>query len=250
MGSVISGQYGLVTGGSCGVGRAIARMMLEEGARIVIAGRDGTAIRRTALDLAATTGGAVHGLTVDTRDDASVAALVEATVVILGGLDIVVNAAARPGIVVNRAARPGRAPAPAPLGGDTIEQVNAKLAAYQRVARAAAPHLTGGGRVINIGGTASRPTAVAPGSFRNAAVAALTASLADELGPKGVIVSAVNPGTMPVGPLLDGVLHCATADGVAGRIVDADHPETDANPAAINDDDANAGIAQYSARHR
>lgn len=248
MGSELSGKTVLVTGGSRGVGRGIAHRLLQEGARIVIAGRDTAAIAQAARELATATGGEVHGLIADTYDDRSVAALLEAAVAALGGLDIVVNAAARPGIVVNRAARPGRAPAL--LRADTIEQVNAKLAAYQRVARAAAHHMTGGGRIINIGGTVLRPTAVAPGSLRNAAVAALTASLADELGPKNVTVTAANPGTMPIALLVESVLHCATADGVAGRIVDAGHPATAANPKAINDDDATPRSTRPGVRHQ
>ena len=73
-------------------------------------------------------------MTVDTRDDASVDALVQGTVAALGGLDIVVNAAARPG---SAPAVPGIAG----VASDYIlDEINTKLVGYLRVARAAAPH--------------------------------------------------------------------------------------------------------------
>jgi NAD(P)-dependent dehydrogenase (short-subunit alcohol dehydrogenase family) len=180
----------LVTGGSRGIGRAIARLFLEEGARVVIAARDKEAVSLAAKDLSAATGGEVHALTVDTRDDASVDALVDAAVATLGGLDIVVNAAARPG------AQPA-VPGIAGVASDYIlDEINTKLVGYLRVARAAAPHLVanGWGRIINISGLAARQTGTIPGSVRNVAVAALTKSLADELGPKGINVTVVHPG--------------------------------------------------------
>jgi len=94
----------------------------------------------------------VHGLTVDTRDDASVDALVAETVATLGGLDIVVNGAARPGAVPET-------PGIAGVSSDYIlEEINTKLVGYLRVARAAAPHLVANGweRIINISGVAAR----------------------------------------------------------------------------------------------
>src|SRR5882757_3953911 len=140
----LAGKRAIVTGGSRGIGRAIARALLDEGARIVIAARDRAAVDQAAAELAAATGGEVHGLTVDTRDDASVDALIANAAETLGGIDIVVNAAARP----------GAAPATPGIAGVTsdyvLEEINTKLVGYLRVARAAAPHLVvnGWGRII------------------------------------------------------------------------------------------------------
>jgi NAD(P)-dependent dehydrogenase (short-subunit alcohol dehydrogenase family) len=67
---------------------------------------------------------------------------------------------------------------------------------YLRTARALAPHLIekGWGRIINIGGLAIHRTGRPVATLRNVGVAAITKNLADELGPKGINVTAVHPG--------------------------------------------------------
>jgi len=67
---------------------------------------------------------------------------------------------------------------------------------YLRCARAVAPHMTaqGRGRIVNISGLNARRTGSISGTIRNVSVAALTANLADELGPHGVGVTVVHPG--------------------------------------------------------
>jgi NAD(P)-dependent dehydrogenase (short-subunit alcohol dehydrogenase family) len=228
----LGGKRALVTGGSRGIGRAIARSLLKEGVRVVIAARDGDAAGRAALDLADETAGDVHAEIVDTRDDASVDALVERVIARLGGLDIVVNAAARPGAVPEV---PGIAGVSSAY---ILEEINTKLVGYLRVARAAVPHLVtnGWGRIINISGLAARQTGTIPGSVRNVAVAALTKSLADELGPKGINVTVVHPGATRTERTAATVTARAKADGVSdaeaerrlygssliGRIVEAE----------------------------
>jgi len=228
----LSGRKALVTGGSRGIGRAIAHALLEEGVRVVIAARDAETIARTVAELAAATGGEVHGLTVDTRDDASVDALVDGAVQALGGLDIVVNSAARPG---SPPAVPGVAGVESAY---LLEEINTKLVGYLRVARAAAPHLVAGGwgRIINISGLAARSTGSIPGSVRNVAVSALTKGLADELGPKGVNVTVIHPGATRTERTAETIARRAAADGISrdaaekalyggsliGRIVEAE----------------------------
>jgi NAD(P)-dependent dehydrogenase (short-subunit alcohol dehydrogenase family) len=227
----LTGKRAIVTGGSRGIGRAIAHALLDEGVRVVIAGRNGEAAEQTARELAAATGGEVHALTADTRSDADVDALVAEAVARLGGLDI----------VVNNAARPGASPAtPGVLGVESaylLEELDTKVVGYLRVARAAAPHLiaTGWGRIINISGLAARQTGTIPGSARNVAVAALTKNLADELGPKGINVTVVHPGATRTEKTAEVVARKAQSDGLSveeaekalfghsliGRIVDA-----------------------------
>jgi NAD(P)-dependent dehydrogenase (short-subunit alcohol dehydrogenase family) len=228
----LKGKRVLVTGGSRGIGQAIARLLLDEGARVVIAARDQKALSLAATELSDATGGEVYPLTVDTRDDAAVDALIEATISALGGLDIVVNAAARPG---SAPAIPGIAG----VASDYIlDEINTKLVGYLRVARAAAPHLVanGWGRIINISGLAARQTGTITGSVRNVAVAALTKSLADELGPQGVNVTIVHPGATRTERTAEIVRRRAEADGISsadaetklyggsliGRIVEAE----------------------------
>ena len=186
----LDGKRALVTGGSKGIGRAIARQLALEGVDLVIAARNVADVDIAARELAAETGRKIVGLTVDTQDDSSVRALVAATVAALGGLDILVNAAAKPG---------GQAPPPklAEITDDVFwDDVNVKVMGYLRMAREAAPHMAaaGWGRIINISGLAARQTGSIIGSIRNVAVSALTKNLADELGPKGINVTVVHPG--------------------------------------------------------
>lgn len=186
----LSGKRALVTGGSKGIGRAIARQLALEGVDLVIAARNGAELDLAARDLAAETGRKIVGLTVDTKDDASVDALVAGTVAALGGLDILVNAAAKPG---------GQAPPPKLAEvTDALfwDDVNVKVMGYLRMARAAAPHMeaAGWGRIISVSGLAARQTGSIIGSIRNVAVSALTKNLADELGPLGINVTVVHPG--------------------------------------------------------
>lgn len=186
----LNGKRALVTGGSRGIGRAIARQLALEGADVVIAARDPVQLATAARELAAETGGKIVGLTVDTALDASVAALVKGAVEALGGLDILVNCAAAAGGVT----------APPKLAEMTdkafYDDVNIKVMGYVRCAREAAPHMIAGGwgRIINISGLAARQTGSMIGSMRNVSVAALTKNLADELGPKGINVTVVHPG--------------------------------------------------------
>ncbi|WP_198350828.1 SDR family NAD(P)-dependent oxidoreductase [Flavisphingomonas formosensis] len=87
----LTGKRAIVTGGSRGIGRAIARALLDEGVRVAI----GEGVRAAAAVLTSE-GGEAHGFAVDTRDDASVDGFVAAAAAALGGIDIVVNAAAQP----------------------------------------------------------------------------------------------------------------------------------------------------------
>jgi NAD(P)-dependent dehydrogenase (short-subunit alcohol dehydrogenase family) len=186
----LTGKRALVTGGSKGIGKAIARQLALEGVDVVISARDGEALRAAAEELAAETGRRIVPIIADTHDDAQVKALVAGTVDALGGLDILVNAAAKPG---------GQAPPPklAEITDALFwDDVDVKVLGYLRTAREAAPHMAaaGWGRIINVSGLAARSTGSIIGSIRNVAVAALTKNLADELGPKGINVNVVHPG--------------------------------------------------------
>ena len=186
----LQGKRALVTGGSKGIGRAITLQLAREGADVVIASRNAAELEAAARELAAETGRRIVALTVDTKSDASVKALVEGAVAALGGIDILVNAAAKPG---------GQAPPPklAEITDALFwDDVDVKVMGYLRMAREAAPHMAaqGWGRIINISGLAARSTGSTIGSIRNVAVAALTKSLADELGRHGINVTVIHPG--------------------------------------------------------
>ncbi|GGK03287.1 hypothetical protein GCM10010123_36510 [Pilimelia anulata] len=92
----LTGKRALVTGGSRGIGLAIARALAAEGADVAIAARDRARLDAAAAALAGR-GGRVVAVPVETGDDASVRAAVAAVTERLGGIDILVNNAAAPG---------------------------------------------------------------------------------------------------------------------------------------------------------
>ena len=179
----------IVTGGSRGIGRAIARELAAEGVRVAIAARDPDALEAAAEALGRETGGMVVPVPCDTGDDGSVRAMVRRAADALGGIDILVNCAARPG---------GQAPPPrlAEITADVFwPDVNVKVMGYLRCVREVVPLMIerGGGRIVNVSGLAARQTGSTVGSMRNVAVAAMTKNLADELGAHGITVVVVHP---------------------------------------------------------
>jgi NAD(P)-dependent dehydrogenase (short-subunit alcohol dehydrogenase family) len=186
----LEGKRAIVTGGSRGIGKAVARALAAEGCDVVVAARTPEPLEAAAGELAAATGRTITPIPVDTGDDGSVRSLVERAVEVLGGVDILVNSAAQP---------LGQAPPPK-LADVTAElfwaDVNVKVLGYLRCAQAVAPHMIarGWGRIVNISGLGARSTGAVIGSMRNVAVAAMTKNLADELGPHGINVTVVHPG--------------------------------------------------------
>jgi NAD(P)-dependent dehydrogenase (short-subunit alcohol dehydrogenase family) len=180
----LTGRRALVTGGSRGIGLAVARALAAEGADVALVARGEEALRSAAADVARASGRTVIAAPADTGDDASVAAMVGHVVTELGGIDILVNAAATPATG-------------APFTDDDLEgEINVKVRGYLRCARAVAPLMaeSGWGRIVNIAGLAARNTGNVVGTIRNVAVAAMTKNLADELGPRGINVTVVHPG--------------------------------------------------------
>jgi NAD(P)-dependent dehydrogenase (short-subunit alcohol dehydrogenase family) len=187
----LEGKTALITGGSRGIGKAVARQLAAEGVDIAIAARTPEVLEEAAREIAAESGRKIVPIVVDTGDDASVKAMVEKAVAELGHIDILVNSAAQPG---------GQGPVPK-LGEITNElfwaDMNVKVLGYLRCCREVAPHMIqqGWGRIINISGLAARQAGNAIGSMRNVSVASLSKNIADELGPKGINVTCIHPGT-------------------------------------------------------
>jgi NAD(P)-dependent dehydrogenase (short-subunit alcohol dehydrogenase family) len=206
-----------VSGGSRGIGKAVARQLALEGVDVGIAARDRARIDQTCADLAAATGRRIVGHPCDTRDDGSVKAMVDALADELGGVDILVNAAAMPG---------GVTPPPtlADITADALwEEVNTKVMGYLRCAREVAPRMIGQrwGRIINVSGLAARQTGSLLGSIRNVSVAAMTKNLADELGEHGINVTCVHPGATRTERTTD-EMAARPARNTIGRWVDAE----------------------------
>lgn len=182
----LTGNVALVTGGSRGIGLAVARVLVAEGMKVALLGRGPEALAEAVGEL----GAGVVAVRADTTVDAEVVAAVGRTVEALGRLDVVVNCAAL-------RATPGQVPGLAGLDDeDFLRQLDTKALGYVRVVRAAAPHLkaAGGGRIVNISGMNARATGSITGSVRNIAVVAITKNLADELGADGISVTCVHPG--------------------------------------------------------
>jgi NAD(P)-dependent dehydrogenase (short-subunit alcohol dehydrogenase family) len=186
----LAGKTAIVTGGSRGIGKAIARELASEGVDVAVAARSADALQATAAELAEASGRRIVPLTVDTASDESVRAMVDQAVSALGGVDILVNCAAQPG---------GQSAPPrlAQIDDQAFYlDINVKVMGYLRCAREVAPYMQrrGWGRIVNISGLAARSTGSTIGSMRNVAVVALTKNLADELGPHGITVNVVHPG--------------------------------------------------------
>ncbi|MGZ6015133.1 MAG: SDR family oxidoreductase [Phenylobacterium sp.] len=227
----LQGKRALVTGGSRGIGLACARQLAREGADICLAARDAAALAVAARTVTGESQVKVVTATVDTASDESVQAMVARAMEGLGGIDILVNAAAK---VAGQAPPPKLADITDALFWDDI---NVKVMGYLRVAREVAPHTIAGGwgRIVNISGLAARQTGSAIGSIRNVGVAALTKNLADELSAHGINVTCVHPGltrTEKTAPLVasraaasgsepEQVEKAMSANVLIGRLVDA-----------------------------
>jgi NAD(P)-dependent dehydrogenase (short-subunit alcohol dehydrogenase family) len=180
----LTDRRAVVTGGSRGIGKAIARALAAEGCDVGLVARDVAVTEATARELAGASGRRVVALPADTGSDAEVEAMAARALSELGGVDILVNAAATANIG-------------APLQEADLEaEINVKVRGYLRCARAFAPGMAqrGWGRIINISGLAARQAGTVVGSVRNVAVSAMTKNLADELGPSGINVTVVHPG--------------------------------------------------------
>jgi len=186
----LGGKRALVTGGSKGIGKAVARVLAEEGCDVAIAARTEAELSATSAELSSATGRRVVAVVMDTGDDASVRAGVASAVAQLGGVDILVNSAARP-------MGQGAPPRLADITDELFwNDVNVKVLGYLRCAREVAPGMIerGWGRIVNVSGLGARTVGSAIGSARNVSVAAVTKNLADELGPHGINVTVVHPG--------------------------------------------------------
>ncbi|CAO4176665.1 3-oxoacyl-ACP reductase family protein [Methylorubrum extorquens] len=186
--SELAGKRALVTGASRGIGAAIALALAERGADVAITYE--RSAERAADVVRAIEGQGRRGLAIqaDSADAAAVKRSVDATAAELGGLDILVNNA---GI-----ARGG------PVTEMSLADIDALLAVNIRsvvlASQAAIPHLGEGGRIISIGSCLGERVPF-PGvtvySMTKSALLSFTRGLARELGPQGITVNLVQPGS-------------------------------------------------------
>ncbi|SFB31961.1 NAD(P)-dependent dehydrogenase, short-chain alcohol dehydrogenase family [Amycolatopsis marina] len=190
--SELDGKVALVTGGSRGIGAAIAARLAREGAHVAIT-------YESAAERAAGVVGEIEGLgrkalavQADSADAAAVTAAVDTTAATFGGLDILVNNA-------------GIFPA-LPIDDLTPELIDRTLAIHVGsvlvAAKAAVRHMTAGaqpdGRIISIGSDLADRAAFPGLSLYSASKSALTGlskGLARDLGPRGITANVVHPGS-------------------------------------------------------
>lgn len=188
----LKGKNAIVTGGSLGIGRAIARELALEGVSVGIVARNKERLEAAAQALSAETKGRVIALPCDVTSKAQVEAAVAQAVSQLGGVDILVNSGSSPG---------GSASAVGPIetvvDDDLLMDFNTKYLGAVRFARAVMPHMKQKkwGRIINISGTNARNAGNLSGGARNASLVHMTKTLAVQLGRYGITVNCVHPGT-------------------------------------------------------
>lgn len=184
-----SGKVVLVTGGGSGIGRAAALAFAYEGATVVVAGRRLEATRETAK-LIRRAGGRADALTVDVRDDASVARLIESIAARHGRLDVAFNNA---GIL---------GPA-GPLTQLTREAwsavIDTNLTGVWNCMKHEIAHMRehGGGAIVNMAANIGEHMAIpylSAYTASKAAVSALTRAAALECVADGIRINAISPG--------------------------------------------------------
>ncbi|MEV6107141.1 3-oxoacyl-ACP reductase family protein [Streptomyces sp. NPDC051940] len=185
--SQLTGKVALVTGGSRGIGAAIARRLAHDGAEVALTyTRSEDKARAVARQITAD-GGKALVIRADSADPDAVTDAVDRTARELGGLDILINNA---GIFTG-----------GPLDEATVKDLDEIFAIDVRAvflaSQAAARHLPTGGRIITIG-SALTERVPAEGmtlyAMCKAALSGLTRGLARDLGPRGINVTLVNGG--------------------------------------------------------
>jgi NAD(P)-dependent dehydrogenase (short-subunit alcohol dehydrogenase family) len=184
----LKGKTALITGGSEGIGRAIAMVLANEGVDIAICARRKEPLEAAAGEISKATGRKVVPITADLTKDADAANFVKSAAQALGRVDIMINnAGSAPGGVIETLSE-----------SDWEQALQLKFMGYVRCLRHALPIMVkqGQGRVVNlIGNDGVKPSywEIAPGAA-NAAGQNLTKSLAGQYGRHGISFVAVNPG--------------------------------------------------------
>lgn len=188
--SRLDGRAAIVTGAGRGIGQAIARRFAAEGARVALLDLDGPAAAQAAQAIAKG-GGTAFGLGADVASAEQSAAAVDEAAARLGGLDVVVNAAA--------ALTPAATVETLPLA-DWAQAMAVNVGGVFHIARAALPHLRRSGRasIVNVAsqlGSVAVPNSAAYCASKGA-VLQLTRALALDHAGDGVRVNSLSPGAV------------------------------------------------------
>ncbi|QIS13273.1 glucose 1-dehydrogenase [Nocardia arthritidis] len=199
-------KVALITGGSSGMGFATARRLIDEGARVIVTGRDKAKLDAAVAEL----GERALGIAGDAADLADLSALTEAIRQRHGRLDILFANAGVASFGPNHAVTEAEF--------DRVVGINFK-GVYFTIQQAIPLLSRGGAIVINASWTLHRGL---PGgslySATKAAVHNLAHTLAAELGPKGIRVNSVSPGYIET-PMFHAAVSADAKSAVAGEIV-------------------------------
>jgi NAD(P)-dependent dehydrogenase (short-subunit alcohol dehydrogenase family) len=186
----LAGRTAVITGGSKGIGRAIARGLAREGVKLVLIARNADTLEKAAEEIRKETGAAVVAARADITSTDQVEAAAKAANDSFGTVHIVVNNAGGP---MRRMDRQILWP-----DSDWIGDLDNKILGALRVTRAFLPLMPGDGtgRIINISGTASTIvwTPALTHALNNAAMNQATGYLATDLASQQITVNTVVPG--------------------------------------------------------
>ena len=185
--SQLDGKVALITGGSRGIGAAIAKRLAADGAKVVITYTKGAEAAASIVSAIEQAGGSATAIQADAADAAAVESAVEKTLAVYGGLDILVNNA---GTAI-----------PKPFEQTTLDEMDHMIDLNFRgvmvAALAALKHMKTGGRIINIGSCVGERV-LTPGlvaySATKGAVKMFTQGLSREVGGRGITVNNIQPG--------------------------------------------------------
>src|SRR5882672_6527039 len=197
--SKLANKVALVTGGSRGIGAAIAKRLAADGASVAITYAKDAGAASDVVKAIERDGGKAIAILADAADVKAVTAAVEKTVATFGRLDVLLNNA---GTAI-----------PKPFEEATLEEMNRVIDINIRgvyvATQAALKHMKSGGRIISIGSAVGERVAapgLVPYAGTKGAVKMFTQALAREIGSRGITVNNVQPGP------IDTELNPATGD--------------------------------------
>lgn len=179
-------RVAVVTGGSRGIGRAVAERMASDGVAVAVGYAASSEAARDVVTTVRLAGGSAVAVRADVADPAQVAALFDRAESEFGGVDIVVTTAGimRPALIAKA------------TDEDFTEQVEVNIRGTFNALRQAARRVRDGGRIVTLSSTTLALNAPGYGVYNatKGAVEGFTRVLAKEVGSRGVTVNAVAPG--------------------------------------------------------